>query len=80
MILLIDDDRNILESYIIVMELNNYRVQIAETPDDAIDAIKQYGEKLNLIILDLMMPTGEKLNLEKNSWRFEYRTCSFRKK
>jgi len=53
-ILIIDDDRDIVEALKIILEGESYRVRVAFDGQEGLKAIQQ--EKPDLIILDLLLP------------------------
>lgn len=55
-ILIIDDDADIVESMKLVLSSRNYSVITANTAEDGWN--KAESEKPDLILLDVMMPTG----------------------
>ena len=57
-ILIIDDDPDIVEAMKVVLESKNYKVSIAESGNAGLKKVQQ--EKPDLIILDVMMETGDK--------------------
>lgn len=57
-ILIIDDDPDIVEAMKVVLESRNYQVRIARTGEEGLREVRQ--DKPELIILDVMMETGDK--------------------
>lgn len=57
-ILIIDDDPDIVKSMKVVLENKNYTVISAQTGEEGLNTAKQ--EKPDLVILDVMMETGDK--------------------
>lgn len=57
-ILIIDDDPDIVEAMKVVLESEKYQVVIANSGGQGLKKVKQ--EKPDLIILDIMMETGDK--------------------
>ena len=57
-ILIIDDDPDIVEAMKVVLESRNYQVRIARTGAEGLSEVKR--DKPELIILDVMMETGDK--------------------
>jgi two-component system, cell cycle sensor histidine kinase and response regulator CckA len=55
-ILLVDDEKSILESYGEILRLNGYRVLTAERGEKAIEILGNVDIKIDLILLDLNMP------------------------
>ena len=58
MILFIDDEKRRMKSYVEELEFSSYQVEFISDVDSAVEYFKKYQEKLELIILDIMMPTG----------------------
>ena len=62
MILFIDDEKRRMKSYVEELELSSYQVKFISDVDSAVEYFKKYQEKVELIILDIMMPTGNSFN------------------
>ncbi len=56
LILLVDDELVILEISQTILETNNYRVITAKNGIEALARYTQYGEQINLVLLNMMMP------------------------
>lgn len=56
LILLVDDELVILEISQTILESNNYRVLTAKNGIEALARYTQYGEEINLVLLNMMMP------------------------
>jgi CheY-like chemotaxis protein len=56
LILLVDDELVILEISQTILETNNYRVLTAKNGIEALARYTQYGEEINLVLLNMMMP------------------------
>ena len=61
MILIIDDDLFGMKSYRLTLEEGGYDVAVAETPDEAMKILETDKENVELILLDVMLPTGNLL-------------------
>lgn len=59
-ILMIDDDKLPMEYYIRGLEKNNFEVKYFERPDDAFAYFDKGHPRIDGIILDIMLPPGEK--------------------
>lgn len=57
-ILIIDDDPDIVEAMKVVLESKKHQVVIARSGKEGLEKVKE--EKPNLVILDVMMETGDK--------------------
>lgn len=57
-ILIVDDDRDIVESMKVVLESKQHQVTIAASGKEGLEKVK--AQKPDLIILDIMMETGDK--------------------
>ncbi len=57
-ILIVDDDRDIVEAMKVVLESKQYEVVTAESGEEGLKKVK--FERPDLIILDIMMETGDK--------------------
>jgi len=55
-ILLVDDEKSILEIEKDSLERYGYKVMTAGNGEEAIDIYRRLGDKINLVILDLIMP------------------------
>ena len=64
MILLIDDDIFGMKPYRLALESAGFEVASAEDPDVALSALREHAEDLELIVLDVMMPSGQALKDE----------------
>lgn len=53
-VLLVDDDKQILRSLRVYLELENYDVNTASNGQEALDSIKEH--KPDILVLDVMMP------------------------
>ena len=61
-ILVVDDDRDILESISLILETKSYTVIAVESGEECLDMLDR--EKPDLIVLDIMMSTiTESLNV-----------------
>lgn len=58
MILFVDDDPREMDSYRMELEMRDHDVIFESRVDDALAQIERSGEKIDLVILDVMMPTG----------------------
>jgi CheY-like chemotaxis protein len=63
-ILWIEDDGYLLQSMINPLEESGYIVHSAEDATDALDVLDKFG--IDLIILDMLLPCGEKVNAPEN--------------
>lgn len=68
-ILFVDDDFNRVTSYIDFLEQSGYRVILETDSSKVIAKFKQNQTQIDLIILDMMMPTSEELKAETNYGR-----------
>ena len=64
-ILMIDDDRLPMEYYIRSLERNDFDVKYFTRPDDAFRYLDEEKPHLDSIILDIMLPPGEKYKDEQ---------------
>lgn len=58
MILFVDDEKRRIEIYMEELKLSKYEVEIKSDVDSALDFLDKNLEKIELLILDVMMPTG----------------------
>jgi CheY-like chemotaxis protein len=58
MILFIDDEKRRMDSYVLELKISQYSVIFEQNVDCAIKLFEDHKENINLIILDMMMPTG----------------------
>jgi DNA-binding response OmpR family regulator len=66
-ILMIDDDRLPMQYYIRSLEKNNFEVMYFVRPDDAFEYIDREQPHIDGIILDIMLPPGEKYKDEETN-------------
>jgi CheY-like chemotaxis protein len=62
MILFIDDDRRTMKSYVQELEFCDYQVKFEFDIDDAFHFYENNREHIQIVILDIMMPVGEKFS------------------
>jgi CheY-like chemotaxis protein len=71
LILFIDDERRVMDSYreYLAMKVSpeGYDVIFLDNIDPALGFLENRGDEIDLIILDVMMPTGTKLDREQTS-------------
>ncbi len=60
-VLVVDDDKKILEAFAFLMETENYDMISASDSDEALEKIK--GKKIDLIITDFMLETKSSVEL-----------------
>lgn len=66
MILWVDDDiRPSRNSYVREFHDHNYELIIAENPDIMREKLDKYRNDIKLIIMDIMMPTGYSVDVDK---------------
>lgn len=58
MILLVDDEKRRMESYVEELRLSGYEVEIKSDVDSALDFFNENYKQIELLILDIMMPAG----------------------
>lgn len=60
MILFIDDERRYMEGYLLELQLSTkHNVMFQRDVDKAIDFFREHQNEISLLILDIMMSTGE---------------------
>lgn len=59
MILLVDDEPRKMDSYILELKFSGYEVEFKQDVDSAFKYIHKNASKLDLIVLDILMPPGE---------------------
>jgi CheY-like chemotaxis protein len=59
MIFFVDDEKRRMEIYIKELRLSGYEVEIESDVDSALDFLGKNHEKIELLILDVMMPAGK---------------------
>lgn len=65
-ILCIDEDVGILQSHYDHLELfGHHDLVIATDPEETIEAIDRWGDGIDVIILDIMLPVGEMFGVEE---------------
>ena len=60
MILMLDDERRIMSSYVEDLKLSGLDVEFSDDPEAALELLEGDATKVDLLILDLMMPPGER--------------------
>ena len=65
LILLAEDDELPMEYYIRALERRGFTVKQCFNPDEAIESAKAHGADAAAIILDIMMPHGERYGCEE---------------
>ncbi len=55
-ILLVDDEEEVRKLCKAILEENGYKVLLAANGEEAIRLFKEYGDKIDLVLLDLIMP------------------------
>jgi DNA-binding response OmpR family regulator len=58
MILFLDDERRIMDSYVRELEFSGYQVAFQSDVDTALKFFEENLPQIDLIILDIMMPAG----------------------
>jgi CheY-like chemotaxis protein len=71
MILFIDDERRIMNSYKEYLELkmrgDNHEVRFISDIDEALEFLEKHSAEIDLIVLDIMMPWGKQFSSEKTN-------------
>ena len=55
-VLVVEDNAEMREAFADILELLNYQVMIAANGRDALDILEKYGDKIVLVLSDLVMP------------------------
>lgn len=63
LILVVDDERDIRNSFRLVLEASGYRVQLASNGEEALTHLQRLRGQVRLVLTDLMMPTMNGLAL-----------------
>jgi CheY-like chemotaxis protein len=79
MILFVDDERRRMRSYVEAIELSHYQVKFESDVDDALDFFEKNCGQLKLLILDVMMPTGNSFDDEQTNDGLRTGICFYRK-
>lgn len=61
MILFVDDEQGRMQSWIDELQLCGYSVCAVSTADEALRQLESHKNLIDLVVLDIMMPSGEKL-------------------
>jgi signal transduction histidine kinase len=69
-ILLVEDERAILEMTTTMLKMRGYTVLSANTPDDAIQMAEEHGGEIHLLITDVIMPRMNGQDLAKKLLQF----------
>ncbi len=70
MILFVDDEKRRMENYIMELEESGYSVKLCTDVDDALYFLTEHSKRIELIILDIMMPPGKSFNLDDTQMGF----------
>lgn len=62
MILFVDDEKRRMKSYVEELENSGYEVEFESDVDSALKNFKNNKDKIDLVILDIMMPAGDSFN------------------
>ena len=72
MILFIDDEPRIMDSYRLYLELelapHGYEVVFHSKVDEAFEFFEKHLDAIDLVILDIMMPTGKRFSSLQTDW------------
>lgn len=55
-ILIVEDEENLGKTLLLNLELENYKVQLANNGNSALQLFNQHQKKLDLVLLDVMLP------------------------
>jgi PAS domain S-box-containing protein len=67
-ILLVEDEPMILEMTVIMLQQLGYTILPAATPGEALQLAEKHGEKIDLLMTDVVMPEMNGRDLAKNLW------------
>ncbi len=79
MILFVDDERRRMRSYVEAIELSHYQVKFESDVDDALNFFEKNCDQLKLLILDVMMPTGNSFDDEQTNDGLRTGICFYQK-
>jgi CheY-like chemotaxis protein len=79
MILFVDDERRRMRSYVEAIELSHYQVKFESDVDDALEFFEKNCDRLKLLILDVMMPTGNSFDDEQTNDGLRTGICFYQK-
>lgn len=65
MILMIDDEKRTLDSYVQELEYSDFKVKYESSVDEGLKCLEEKAQEIELLILDLMMPYGQAFNEEE---------------
>lgn len=60
MILVIDDEKREMDSYVQELQLVGYEVRFEKDVDLALGFFEEHGAEVDLLVLDIMMPSGSR--------------------
>jgi DNA-binding response OmpR family regulator len=66
MILMIDDEKRTLDSYLDELKMSNFEVRYELSVDAGLSFLEDNADAVELLILDIMMPAGLAFNNEDN--------------
>ena len=58
MIVLVDDEKREMDTYLRELRLSGYEVEFYQDVDSALEFIKDNTEQVDVVIMDVMMPAG----------------------
>lgn len=67
-VLIVDDDKNILESTSLILESLGHKVFLANNGSEAIKFISNGNEKIDVMLLDIMMPDKDGVDVLNEIW------------
>jgi CheY-like chemotaxis protein len=62
----VDDDKRRMQSYVQELQFFDYNVNFKADVDEALDFFENNHEQLELVILDIMMPTGNSFSNDRS--------------
>lgn len=62
-VLLVEDELTLQQSYCDILELDNYQVLTASTVEEAKAAARSNGDRIDMIVTDLVLPDGRGTDL-----------------
>ncbi len=66
MIFFVDDDRRYIKDYVEEVESRNYYVKHEHNIDNAFKLVTEHSQDIQLLVMDIMMPSGKLLNERDN--------------
>jgi CheY-like chemotaxis protein len=75
MILFVDDETRRMKSYVQELQLLDYDVNFESNIDDALIFFESNHKQIELVVLDVMMPTGNSFSEDRSDYGLRTGIC-----